>query len=88
MNYPKNRYSKENPCKDRNWLYNEYVVLDKSTKQIATEIGCNRNTVQCYLSKYKIKKDIVKREPVVKKQYQSKDYLSDIQLLKHTTSVV
>ena len=83
MNYPKNRYSKENPCKDRNWLYNEYVVLDKSTKQIATEIGCNRNTVQCYLSKYKIKKDIVKREPVVKKQYQSKDYLYNEHFINH-----
>lgn len=75
MNYPKNRFSKENPCKSREWLYNEYIILDKSSKKIADEIGCNRSTVQCYLAKHKIKKDTVKREYTKKKQYYDEEYL-------------
>ena len=62
---------------NRDWLYEQYVTLDRSTKDIANEYGCKRNTIQCWLAKYKIKKDHVKREYVLKYKFQDKDYLYD-----------
>ena len=56
MNYPKNRYTGPKPWKDREWLYQQYVVLDRSTEEIAQEYGCKQNTIQCWLLKHKIKK--------------------------------
>lgn len=75
LNYPKQRYTGEKPWMDKDWLYNEYVAKDRSTQDIADEYGCKRNTIQCWLSKHKIKKDNVKRERKQTKQYQNKDYL-------------
>jgi hypothetical protein len=40
--------------KDKNFLYQEYVVLGKSTKQIAREQGCAASTVSKYLYEYGI----------------------------------
>lgn len=60
---------------DREWLYNEYVIKDKSTKQIAEEHGCVQNTIQCWLLKHGIKKDVKKTPRKVIYQYQDKDYL-------------
>ena len=53
---------------DREWLENEYVVKDRSTQEIADEYGCKRNTIQQWLAKYKIKKQ-------VPKQIETYDYL-------------
>ena len=75
INYPKNRYTWECPWTDKDWLYSEYVVKDRSTKDIAEEYGCKQNTIQCWLAKFKIKKE-VKRLP--RKEiypYQNKNYL-------------
>ena len=77
INYPKHRYTGEKPWMNRDWLYEQYVTLDRSTKDIANEYGCKRNTIQCWLAKYKIKKDHVKREYVLKYKFQDKDYLYD-----------
>lgn len=75
MNYPKNRYSGEAPWKNKQWLFEEYIVKDKSTQAIADEYGCKRNTIQCWLLKHGIKKETKKRTLQVKHQYQDKDYL-------------
>ena len=68
---------------DKEWLYNEYVTKDRSTQDIADEYGCKRNTIQCWLSKHKIKKDVVKREYKPKFNYQKKDYLYNEHIVKH-----
>lgn len=60
---------------DKDWLYNEYVVKDRSTKSIAAEYGCKRNTIQCWLCKFGIKKQITHHEMTYDKPYQNKDYL-------------
>ena len=58
MNYPKNRYTGPKPWMDYDWLYNEYVIKDRSTQDIANEYGCKQNTIQCWLLKHNIKKDL------------------------------
>lgn len=76
MNYPKNRYTGEKPWMDKEWLYNEYIVKQRSTKNIAEEYGCKRNTIQCWLAKHKIKREgVVPKEIVAKHPYQDKNYL-------------
>lgn len=84
MNYPKNRYSGPKPWMDYEWLYDQYITKDRSTIDIATEFGCKRNTIQCWLLKHGIKKDFVKRnrkkktvaaenKPPRKKKYTEQD---------------
>ena len=73
-NYPKTRYTGEKPWMNYDWLYNEYIVKDRSTNDIANEYGCCRNTIQCWLSKHKIKKENVKRERKPKHIYETYDY--------------
>ena len=77
MNYPKNRKSRSTPSpySNKEWLYEEYVVKDKSTKDIAEECGCQQSTVQQYLSKFKIKKEKVARSRDYKNCYQQYEYL-------------
>lgn len=75
MNYPKNRYTGQKPWMDYDWLYNEYVVKDRSTNDIANEYGCKQNTIQCWLIKHGIKKIIKKRNRKVRKQYETYEYL-------------
>lgn len=75
INYPKNRYTGEHPWMNRDWLFEEYVTKDKSTKQIAEEHGCKQNTIQCWLLKHGIKKDVKKSPRKIVYQYQDKDYL-------------
>lgn len=60
---------------DKDWLYNEYVVKDRSTKSISEEYGCKRNTIQCWLYKFGIKKEIKHHEMTYNKPYQNKGYL-------------
>lgn len=54
---------------DKEWLENEYLVKDRSSQDIANEYGCKRNTIQQWLAKFKIKKE------VHKKQIDSYEYL-------------
>ena len=75
MNYPKNRYRGKKPWMSRDWLYYQYITLDKSSKSIANEYGCKQNTIQQWLLKHSIKKNITKHEMVYAKPYQKRDYL-------------
>lgn len=74
MNYPKNRYTGEKPWMNKEWLYEEYVVKDRRSKEIADEYGCTQNTIQQWLRRHQIKKPITThyRE---KKQHELYDYL-------------
>ena len=74
MNYPKNRYTGEKPWMDYDWLYNEYVVKDKGSQDIADEYGCKQSTIQSWLAKYKIKKDIINRK-IKRTAILTKDFL-------------
>lgn len=85
MNYPKNRYTGEKPWMNKEWLYNEYVTLDKSTQQIADEHGCKRNTIQCWLMKHSIKKDNVKREKRIYKKHEDYNYLYQSHIVEGKT---
>lgn len=75
MNYPKDRYTGSKPWMDKEWLYEEYVIKDRSTKDIADEYGCKRNTIQQWLAKFQIKKNNIARETKHTKPYQDKEYL-------------
>lgn len=75
MNYPKNRYTGVKPWMNKDWLYEEYVIKDRSTKEIANEYGCKQNTIQQWLLKHGIKKPITKHNITPKHQYQTYEYL-------------
>lgn len=75
VNYPKNRYTGVKPWMDREWLYNEYVIKDRSSQDIADEYGCVRNTIQCWLAKFKIKKKIVRKHYEKKYPNITKEFL-------------
>lgn len=75
MNYPKQRYTGEKPWMNREWLYNEYIVKDRRSADIAEEYGCKQNTIQCWLLKHNIKKKIEKHYHKPTKQYEMRDYL-------------
>ena len=83
MNYPKNRYSGPKPWMDKDWLYNEYVVKDRRTADIAEEFGCKQNTINCWLIKHGIKKEITKRYRKPKSQYEMRDYLYEQHIVLH-----
>ena len=85
MNYPKNRYTGVKPWMNKEWLYHQYVELDKSSKEIANEYGCVQNTIQCWLSKHKIKKNITSHKMTYTKQYQNSKYLYNEHITKKRT---
>ncbi len=69
MNYPKQRYSGEKPWMDKEWLYNEYILKDRTVEDIASSYGCKPNTIYSWLSKHKIKKTVVRRNVKPKHPY-------------------
>ncbi len=75
MNYPKNRYTGQKPWMNKDWLYEEYVIKDRSSADIATEYGCKQNTIQCWLLKHGIKKQITTHDIARSKPYQQRDFL-------------
>lgn len=77
------KYIGEAPWRNKNWLYNEYVIKDRSTKDIANEFGCKRNTIQWWLKKHQIKKTSVKRERVNTPRYFDKDFLYTQHVVNH-----
>lgn len=85
MNYPKERYTGEKPWINKDWLYNEYIIKDRSTKDIADEYGCKRNTIQCWLNKHKIKKEVVKRDRKNKYPEITKEFLIEENINKKKT---
>ena len=42
---------------DKNWLTHEYLILEKSALQIASEIGVAEQTIGAYIKKYKLKSE-------------------------------
>lgn len=79
MNYPKHRYTGPRPWMDKQWLENEYVIKDRSTREIAEEYGCKPNTIQCWLVKHGIKKEFVP-------QHKKRDYLYEQYITKNKTA--
>ena len=82
MNYPKHRYTGPKPWMNRDWLYEEYVVKDRSSADIANEYGCTQNTIQCWLRNHGIKKEILTHNIVRDKQHQQYDYLYEQHIAK------
>lgn len=41
-------------CWDKKWLYNEYIVKEKPISKIASELGCNHQTVWIWLKRHNI----------------------------------
>lgn len=39
---------------DKDWLFNQYIVLKKGAYEIAEEAGCSKNTIYNRLRKFKI----------------------------------
>lgn len=71
---------------DKKWLYEEYVRKDRSSQEIADEYGCKRNTIQQWLAKYSIKKDVVKRKKYKKKYPKiTKEFLIEENINKQKT---
>lgn len=75
INYPKNRYRGEKPWMNKDWLYQEYVIKDRSSKEIAEEYGCKQNTIQQWLLKHGIKKEIKTHNIKYTKPYQNQNHL-------------
>ena len=85
MNYPKNRYKGIGPWRNKDWLYREYVVKNKSSKRIAEENSCKQSTIQQWLRTFDIKKDIKVKDIEHKKIYQTKEYLYQKHIIEHIT---
>lgn len=60
---------------NKDWLYKEYIVKDRSSSEIAKEYGCTQNTIQCWLLKHGIKKQITTHNIVRNKPYQQYEFL-------------
>lgn len=78
----KPRYTGPKPWMDYEWLYHQYVELDRSTQEIADEFGCKQNTIQCWLLRHGIKKEIKTRKRKEVHQYQNKEYLYNEHIVK------
>lgn len=64
-------YRKPKPYWDRVWLYNQYIVLEKSTADIAREFGCRDTNIQYFLKKFGIKSRNVSESRKIKHWGQS-----------------
>ena len=60
---------------DYDWLYNEYIVKDRRSKEIAEEYGCKQNTIQQWLLKHGISKEIKHHVRDVRHDYEQFDFL-------------
>ena len=40
---------------DRNWLYNQYIIQNKSTHQLGEELKCSCSTINNYIKKHNIR---------------------------------
>jgi hypothetical protein len=38
LNYPENRYTGNKPWTNNAWLYEQYIILDRSSQEIAMDI--------------------------------------------------
>ena len=83
MNYPKNRYTGPKPWMDYDWLYDQYITKDRRTVDIAADYGCKPNTINCWLLKHGIKKEITTHYVAPKHQYELHDYLYEQHIVLH-----
>lgn len=60
---------------DYDWLYDQYIIKDRRTSDIAYDFGCKQNTIQYWLYKHGIKKQITTRHREPKHQYENGEYL-------------
>ena len=76
-NYPKERYPRTapHPWTNRDWLYNEYIVKDRSAQSIAVEYGCKKDTIYSWVSDFSISKPRISSSRKRTKRYQQYDYL-------------
>lgn len=83
VSYPKTRYTGPKPWMDKDWLYEQYVIKDRRTADIAAEFGCKPNTINCWLIKHNIKKEITTHHHEPKHQYELHDYLYEQHIVLH-----
>lgn len=68
--------------RDKDWLYNEYVVKGKSSVEIAKNLGCTRPTILKWLRKHNIKikslqESILQAKGSYNRKYANEEWLSD-----------
>lgn len=49
-------YRKQKSFWDKDWIYNEYLIKGKSSKEISDDQKCSRNNILFWLNKYGIKR--------------------------------
>lgn len=52
--------------RDENWLRNEYIIKQKSAKEIAKENNCHENTILFWLARYKIRRRTISEARKIK----------------------
>ena len=60
------------------WLYQEYIILNKTGTDIAKDLAVGKTTVKRYLKKHKIQKDIKRRIENCQKTVQKKYGVSNV----------
>jgi len=50
-------------CRDKEWLYQKYVIERLSTRKIAKLCNCGQTTIFRYLKKYQISRDLSEPDP-------------------------
>lgn len=61
-----NLFYVEVPYRNREWLYNEYVVKDRSANDIAKECGINARTLRDWIARLNIEKMSIKTKHITK----------------------
>ena len=63
--------------RDKEWLYNEYIVKNRSAEDIADECGINVRNIREYLAKYGVKKTIDYHE-ILSKELFVQEYVDNM----------
>lgn len=71
----------EIPYRNKEWLYNEYIVKNRKAKNIAHDCGINHRTLREWISKFNLNK-YGKIKDVL-----DKDTLYELYFIKHLTSI-
>ena len=65
--------------RDKDWLYNEYVVKNRTADDIAEECGINRRNVCDYIEKYNISK-MVDPHDILSKELLELEYITNMMI--------
>lgn len=52
------RFSGKNPCEDKEWLNEHFIVKGMSREEIAQTVGCAKSTVNVWIWKHGLKREI------------------------------